>query len=122
MNPTILAAMALLTLGVAVYVFWLHDDSEAGEVKTRLAYLKERKEVVYENLRDLNFEYKAGKFPDSDYNEMKSSLEDEAAAILAEISRIELATYGLRNASDAVNRLSIRVRLWRLWSRYCLGT
>ena len=54
-------------------------------MKTRLIYLRERKEAVYDNLRDLNFEYKAGKFPDSDYQEMKASLEEEAAAILAEI-------------------------------------
>jgi hypothetical protein len=60
-----------------------------GPEKTRLAYLRERKEAVYENLRDLSFEYKAGKVPDEDYGSMKSSLEDEAAAILAEISRLE---------------------------------
>ena len=57
--------------------------------KDAALYLRERKEVVYENLRDLNFEYKAGKFPDSDYQAMKTSLEDEAAAILAEIARLE---------------------------------
>ncbi len=33
-------------------------------------------------LRDLNFEYKAGKVPDADYASMKLSLEEEAAAIL----------------------------------------
>ncbi|HUK47488.1 MAG TPA: hypothetical protein VLW06_07855, partial [Terriglobales bacterium] len=61
----------------------------AGPEKTRAAYLRERKEVVYENLRDLNFEYKAGKVPELDYQSMKNSLEDEAAALLAEISRLE---------------------------------
>jgi len=40
-------------------------------------------------LRDLNFEYKAGKVPDADYQSLKISLEDEAAAILAEIARLE---------------------------------
>jgi hypothetical protein len=54
-------------------------------------YLCERKEAIYENLRDLNFEFKAGKFPDSDYQTMKSSLEEEAAAVLAEIARLEEA-------------------------------
>jgi hypothetical protein len=44
---------------------------------------------VYENLRDLNFEYKAGKVPDTDYQSMKNSLEDEAATLLAEISKLE---------------------------------
>jgi hypothetical protein len=52
-------------------------------------YLRERKEVVYENLRDLNFEHNAGKVPESDYQSMRNSLEEEAAAILAEISRLE---------------------------------
>ena len=47
---------------------------EASPEKTRLAYLRERKDVIYENLRDLNFEYKAGKFPDSDYQAMKAGL------------------------------------------------
>ena len=44
---------------------------------------------MYENLRDLNFYYKAGKLPEIDYQNMKNSLEEEAAAVLAEISRIE---------------------------------
>jgi len=51
--------------------------------------LHERKQAVYENLRDLNFEYRAGKVADSDYAFLKSSLQDEAGAILAEIARLE---------------------------------
>ena len=87
----ILAGCLLLTTVVAIYVFWLHDDAEPGEVKTRLAYLKERKEVVYDNLRDLNFEYKAGKLSEEDYAMQRAALEDEAAAILAEMESIEKA-------------------------------
>ena len=59
--------------------------------KRCLGYLRERKEAVYENLRDLNFEYKAGKVPDADYQSMRASLEEEAAAIMAEIARLEQA-------------------------------
>lgn len=84
-------ACALITLGSLVYVFYLPGKLYLGPEKTRLAYLRERKEVVYENLRDLNFEYKAGKFPDADYLAMKNSLEEEAAAVLAEIARLEEA-------------------------------
>jgi len=104
---TVLFICALLTLGSLVYVFYIPGEIFTGEVKTRLSYLRERKEVVYDNLRDLNFEYKAGKFPDSDYNEMKASLEDEAAAILAEMSRIELATSTA--AASARDRKGARV-------------
>lgn len=60
-----------------------------GPEKTRAGYLRERKDAVYENLRDLNFEYKAGKVPDADFASLKSSLQDEAATILAEIARLE---------------------------------
>ena len=78
-----------VTVSVLLYVFHLPGTLQLGPKKTRAAYLRERKEVVYENLRDLNFEYKAGKFPEADYRNTKASLEEEAAAILAEITYLE---------------------------------
>ncbi len=63
--------------------------------KTRLAFLRERKEMVYENLRDLNFEYKAGKLPEADYANLRAGLEDEAAAILAEMEQLEAQNVAL---------------------------
>lgn len=78
-----------ITGAALYYVFHVPELMTAGPEKTRAAYLRERKEVVYENLRDLNFEYRAGKVPEIDYQSMKDSLEEEAAAILAEISRLE---------------------------------
>src|ERR1700678_1020117 len=71
------------------YVFYLPGRLFLGPEKTRAGYLRERKEAVYENLRDLNFEYRAGKVPDADYASLKSSLQDEAAPLLAEIARLE---------------------------------
>lgn len=83
----------LLCVAVAAaaffYVFSVPEFAVSGPEKTRAMYLRERKEVVYENLRDLNFEHRAGKIPEADYASMKNSLEEEAAAILAEISRLE---------------------------------
>jgi len=78
-----------ITAAALYYMFHVPEGLTAGPEKTRVAFLRERKEAVYENLRDLNFEYKAGKLPDSDYLSMKNSLEDEAAGILAEIARLE---------------------------------
>jgi len=84
----------LLCVAVAAtaffYVFHVPEMTVSGPEKTRAMYLRERKDVVYENLRDLNFEHKAGKIPESDYVSMKNSLEEEAAAILAEISHLEV--------------------------------
>jgi hypothetical protein len=85
----ILFACVVLTAGLILYIFHLPTVVAHADDKTRLAFLRERKEVVYENLRDLNFEYKAGKLPDADYTAMRGSLEDEAATILAEMEVLE---------------------------------
>ena len=82
-------ACCLLATVAALYYIFFPSTFSVGRKKTRVSYLRERKDVVYENLRDLNFEYRAGKVPDTDYQSMKSSLEDEAAALLAEIQRLE---------------------------------
>jgi hypothetical protein len=84
-----LACCAMLFVASFFYVFYLPGKLFLGPEKTRAGYLRERKDAVYENLRDLNFEYKAGKVPDADYASLKSSLQDEAATILAEIARLE---------------------------------
>jgi hypothetical protein len=84
-----LGVCLLMTAAALFYVFYLPGELYLGPRKTRAAYLRERKDVVYENLRDLNFEYKAGKLPDADYQSLKSSLQDEAATLLAEIARLE---------------------------------
>jgi len=78
----------ILTCGLLLYIF-SSVQAESAEVKTRAEYLRERKDAVYENLRDLNFEYKAGKLSDADYEQLRGSLEGEAASILAEIDRLE---------------------------------
>ncbi|HUI83718.1 MAG TPA: hypothetical protein VL240_05815 [Candidatus Binatia bacterium] len=82
---------ALFAAALFVYVFYQPGEIEAGEEKTRYMYLEERKAATYENLRDLNFEYKAGKLSEQDYAVQRASLEDEAAAILAELESIEKA-------------------------------
>lgn len=102
MTIALLACM-LITFGALVYVFYLPGRLYLGPEKTRVSYLRERKEAIYENLRDLNFEFKAGKFPDADYQTMKNSLEEEAAAVLAEIAHLEEAAAAapLRNNKGA---------------------
>ena len=85
----VLFGCALFAAALFVYVFYQPDRVEAGEEKTRHMYLLERKEATYENLRDLNFEYKAGKFPDTDFQAMRATLEAEAAQVLAEIEQLE---------------------------------
>ena len=82
-------ACCLLATAAALYYIFFPSSFSVGPKKTRVSYLRERKDVVYENLRDLNFEFKAGKMPETDYQSLRSSLQDEAATLLAEIARLE---------------------------------
>ena len=56
-----LFACALLLIASMVYVFYPERQVAAQRQKTRLEYLREHKSVLYDNLRDLNFENRAGK-------------------------------------------------------------
>ncbi len=94
----VLFGCALFSALLFIYVFYQPGEVDSGEAKTRLLYLGERKDATYENLRDLNFEYKAGKLSEEDYAMQRAALEDEAAAILAEMEGIETAAKGRRLA------------------------
>ena len=89
-----------------VYVFYRPGDVESGEEKTRHMYLGERKDAAYENLRDLNFEYKAGKLSEQDYAMQRASLEDEAALILAEMESIEQARSRSQSQSQSQSNVA----------------
>ena len=91
-------ACILVAAASLFYIFYLPGTLYLGPEKTRASYLRERKEAVYENLRDLNFEYRAGKVPDADYQSLRASLEDEAATLLAEIARLESIAAAPRKA------------------------
>ena len=82
-------AGAVMTLAIFAYVFWPDRNPFVQSDKTRVDYLRERKDVIYENLRDLNFEYQAGKYPEQDYAEQRAGLEDEAARVIAEMESLE---------------------------------
>ena len=82
----IIVACALLAAAVILFVFNVRlEPSDIAAHRTKLDQLMERRDVIYDNLRDLRFEYRAGKFSDADYEETKQSLEIEAARVLAEM-------------------------------------
>jgi hypothetical protein len=92
MNETagLIAGMFLL-FALVVYTFWPENGFASQREKTRLDYLLERKEQLYENLRDLNFEYRAGKYPEDDFQAQRAQLEHETAMLLAEIEHLQQA-------------------------------
>ncbi len=86
---TVYFLCGLITAGTLWFVFGGSANVFSSPEKTRLNYLQERKDVVYENMRDLNFEFNAGKLSPEDYGSLKESLEQEAAGILAESARLQ---------------------------------
>jgi hypothetical protein len=86
-----LIAGLFLLFALVVYTFWPENVFASQRQKTRLDYLLERKDQLYENLRDLNFEFKAGKYPEEDFETQRALLENEAALLLAEIDHLQQA-------------------------------
>ena len=84
-------AGVFLALALFVYTFWPENVFASQREKTRLDFLLERKEQLYENLRDLNFEFKAGKYPEPDFVAQRALLENETETLLAEIDHLEQA-------------------------------
>jgi hypothetical protein len=83
--PVIGAAFALLCLGVFIYVFWPKRTLAPRSGKMRQSYLLESKDQIYENLRDLNFEYRSGKYSESEYEARREQLEFQAEQLMVEI-------------------------------------
>ena len=86
----------VLTIALFGFIFWPEKNIFFQADKTRVDYLRERKDVIYDNLRDLNFEYLAGKYPEQDYAEQRAALEDEAAQAIAEMEALEQRGMGAR--------------------------
>ena len=84
-----LIAGLLLLFALFLYTFWPEDGFASHREKTRLDFLLERKDQLYENLRDLNFEYRAGKYPEEDFQTQRTALEHETAQLLAEIELLQ---------------------------------
>jgi hypothetical protein len=85
---TTLVACALLTLGLALYIFFPEKKVTAQREKPRLEFLEERKAMLYDNLRDLHFEHRAGKYTEGEFAVERAAIELEAATVVAEMEQI----------------------------------
>ena len=93
-------------LAIAVIAFILGvrpKDLPEPEPVSPFAHLDERKAAIYENLRDLQFEYRLGKLSDTDYQNTKKDLQKELAAVLAEVDKLraELTVGGVGRVAEA---------------------
>ena len=82
------ACLALAAVTLAFLFFIRPDASDLAPHRTKLDQLLERRDTIYDNLRDLRFENRSGKYSEGDFEAMKTALENEAAQVLAEIEHV----------------------------------
>jgi len=86
----VLPIAVLLTVGTLMFTLLVRakDVPDAMPVSPT-QHLEERKAQIYDNLRDLQFEYRLGKLSDEDYQKTKRDLQAELARVLAEIDAVK---------------------------------
>src|SRR6266849_3467712 len=88
-DGAVLGACLALAAATLLFIFYIQPDaSDLAPHRSKLDQLMERRDTIYDNIRDLRFEYRAGKYSEGDYEAMKNSMETEAAMVLAEIDQV----------------------------------
>jgi hypothetical protein len=88
-DGAVLGACLALAIATTLFIFYIQPDaSDLAPRRSKLDQLLERRDTIYDNLRDLRFEFRSGKYCEGDYEAMKTSIESEAAMILAEIDQV----------------------------------
>jgi hypothetical protein len=88
-DGAVLGACLALAVATLLFIFYIQPDvSDLAPHRSKLDQLMERRDTIYDNLRDLRFEFRSGKYSEGDYNAMKTSLENEAALVLAQIEQV----------------------------------
>jgi len=96
----IIALTCLIAIAVIAFVLTVRpQDLPDVEPPSPFRHLDERKASIYENLRDLQFEYRVGKLSDADYQHTKQDLQRELAAVMAEVDKLKAQLNG--NATAA---------------------
>jgi rRNA maturation endonuclease Nob1 len=86
----IIAIACIIALAVVAFLLGVRaKDLPEPEPVSPFDHLDERKAAIYENLRDLQFEYRVGKLSDQDYQLTKRDLQKELAGVLAEVDRLK---------------------------------
>jgi hypothetical protein len=88
-DGAVLGACLALAAATILFIFYIQPDaSDLAPHRSKLDQLLEQRDTIYDNLRDLRFEFRSGKYSEGDFETMKTTLENEAAMVLAEIDRV----------------------------------
>ena len=84
------AAAVLVTLVILGFTLFIRSkDLPEPTPVSPYHHLEVRKASIYENLRDLQFEYRVGKLSDADYQRTKLDLQAGLAVVLGEIDKLK---------------------------------
>jgi hypothetical protein len=86
--PLVASVVLFVAVTTLFTLFVRMKDIPPPEPESPTRHLDERKAAIYENLRDLQFEYRVGKLSDEDYQQTKLILQRELAGVLAGIDQI----------------------------------
>jgi hypothetical protein len=88
-DGAVLGACLALAMATVLFIFYIQPDaSDLAPHRTKLDQLMEQRDAIYDNLRDLRFEFRSGKYSEGDFEAMKAGLENDAAMVLAEIDQV----------------------------------
>jgi hypothetical protein len=88
-DGAVLGACLALAMATVLFIFYIQPDaSDLAPHRTKLDQLMEQRDTIYDNLRDLRFEFRSGKYSEGDYEAMKIGIENDAAMVIAEIDRV----------------------------------
>jgi hypothetical protein len=97
----IVVVAILVALGALFFTLFVRSrDIPEPLAVSPVQHLEDRKHAIYDNLRDLQFEYRLGKLSDDDYQQTKQALQRELAAVLADLEET-LKKLGLPSARVA---------------------
>lgn len=86
----IIVIACILAIAVIAFILGVRaKDLPEPEAASPFEHLDERKAAIYENLRDLQFEYRLDKLSDEDYQRTKKDLQKELAQLLAEVDKLK---------------------------------
>ena len=89
----IIAITCVVAIAVIAFILGVRPkDIPEPEPVSPFQHLDERKAAIYENLRDLQFEYRLGKLSDADYQSTKKDLQKELARVLSEVDKLKNTT------------------------------
>ncbi len=96
----IIALACVIAIAVIAFILGVRaKDLPEPEPESPFLHLDERKAAIYENLRDLQFEYRVGKLSDEDYQNTKKDLQKELASVLAEVDALKARLAGAGGAA-----------------------